>query len=265
MRTLLIRGMIVGVVAGLLSLMFAYAFGEPGVEGGIAFEDQAARATGAAPGVELVSRGVQTTIGLTTAIVVYGVALGGIFALVYAVAYGRLTQLSPRATAAVLALMAYLVVFVVPFIKYPANPPGANEPSTISQRTGLYVALVIISVIAAVTAAVLARRLAPRYGNWNATLLAVGAYLVVVGVVEFALPAVNETPAGFPAGVLYEFRMAALGTQVVLWATLGLLFGWLTERSLRHGRLGGRTPHADPRGETASVVVAPTSSQVRAD
>src|SRR5262245_24661628 len=171
-RTLLIRGMIVGVVAGLLSVVFAYVFGEPGVEGGIAFEDQAARASGAMHEVELVSRGVQSTIGLATAVVIYGVAIGGIFALVYAVAYGRVAQLSPRATAAVLALLAYFVVFVVPFIKYPANPPGANEASTITQRTELYVAMVIISVIVAVAAVVLARRLASRYGNWNATLLA---------------------------------------------------------------------------------------------
>lgn len=231
MRTLLIRGMVAGVVAGLLSLVFAYVFGEPGVQGGIAFEDRADH------GVELVSRGVQSTVGLATAVVVYGVAIGGVFAVAYAVAYGRVAPLGQRATAAVLALVAYLVVFVVPFIKYPANPPGANEPSSISQRTGLYVLMVIISVISAAAAAVLARRLAPRYGNWNATLLAAAAYLVAVGVVEFALPAVNETPAGFPAGVLYDFRVAALGTQFVLWATLGLLFGWLTERSLQHGRL----------------------------
>jgi hypothetical protein len=157
MRTLLIRGMIVGVVAGLLSRVFAYAFGEPGIDSGVAFEDQAAQAAGTAPGIELVSRGVQSTIGLATAVVVYGVAIGGLFALVYAVAYGRVGRFSPRALAAALALMAYLVVVVAPFVKYPANPPGANDPSTISDRTGLYVALILISVILGVAAVVGAR------------------------------------------------------------------------------------------------------------
>jgi Probable cobalt transporter subunit (CbtA) len=236
MRTLLIRGMIVGVVAGLLSRVFAYAFGEPGIDSGVAFEDQAAQAAGTAPGIELVSRGVQSTIGLATAVVVYGVAIGGLFALVYAVAYGRVGRFSPRALAAALAVMAYLVVVVAPFVKYPANPPGANDPSTISDRTGLYVALILISVILGVAAVVAAQRLAPRIGAWAATLSAAGAYLVVIGVIEFAMPAVNETPAGFPATVLWQFRLASLGTQAVLWATLGLLFGWLTDRNLRRDR-----------------------------
>jgi predicted cobalt transporter CbtA len=228
--------MIVGVVAGLLSLVFAYVFGEPGIDSGVAFEDQAAQAAGAAPGMELVSRGVQSTIGLATAVVMYGVAIGGLFALVYAVAYGRVGRFSPRALAAVLALMAYLVVVVAPFVKYPANPPGANDPSTISDRTGLYVALILISVILGVAAVAAAQRLAPRIGAWAATLSAAGAYLVVIGVIEFAMPAVNETPAGFPATVLWQFRLASLGTQAVLWATLGLLFGWLTDRTLRRDR-----------------------------
>jgi uncharacterized membrane protein HdeD (DUF308 family) len=228
--------MIVGVVAGLLSLVFAYVFGEPGIDSGVAFEDQAAQAAGTAPGIEVVSRGVQSTIGLATAVVVYGVAIGGLFALVYAVAYGRVGRFSPRALAAALALMAYLVVLVAPFVKYPANPPGANDPSTISDRTGLYVALILISVILGVAAVVAAQRLAPRIGAWAATLSAAGAYLVVIGVIEFAMPAVNETPAGFPATVLWQFRLASLGTQAVLWATLGLLFGWLTDRNLRRDR-----------------------------
>jgi hypothetical protein len=232
-RTLLIRGMIVGVIAGLLSLVFAYVFGEPGIDSGVAFEDQASRAAGEAPEMELVSRGVQSTIGLATAVVMYGVAVGGLFALVYAVAYGRIGRLGPRALAALLAVVAYLVVVVAPFVKYPANPPGANEPSTISDRTGLYVALVLISVILGVAAVAVAQRLAPRIGVWAATLTAAGAYLVVIGVVEFVMPAVNETPVGFPAAVLWQFRLASLGTQAVLWATLGLLFGWLTDRSLR--------------------------------
>ena len=235
-RTLLIRGMIVGMVAGVLSLVFAYVFGEPGIDSGVAFEDQAARAAGTAPEMELVSRAVQSTIGLATAVVVYGVAIGGLFALIYAVAYGRLGRLSPRGLAAVLALIAYLVVVIVPFIKYPASPPGANEASSISQRTGLYLALVLVSVILALAALTVAQRLGPRIGVWAATLSAAGAYLVAIGIVEFVMPTVNETPVNFPAAVLWQFRLASLGTQAVLWATLGLVFGWLTDRSFRHDR-----------------------------
>ena len=244
MRTLLIRGMIAGLVAGLVALVFAYVFGEPGVNGGIAFEDQAAAAAGESPGMELVSRGVQSTLGLAVGVSVYGVAIGGIFALVYAVIYGRIWRLAPRATAAVLALVGFLVVFVVPFLKYPANPPGSNEAATISDRTGLYLVMVLFSIVLALAAIGLRQRLVARGGTWNATLIAVAAYVVAVGLVEFFMPVINETPATFPATTLYGFRLASMGAQLVLWTTLGLVFGALTERS-------GRAPRRITRPRTA--------------
>ena len=37
---------------------------------------------------------------------------------------------------------------------------------------------------------------------------------------------------GFPADDLYEFRLYSLGTQVVMWATIGLVFAALVSRLL---------------------------------
>ncbi len=247
-RTLLIRGMVVGLAAGLLSWLFSYSFGEPGIEGAIAFEERLSLAAGQSHGVELVSRGVQSTIGLGVALLLFGVAIGGLFAIAYAVAYGRIASLSPRATALVLAAGAFLAVFLVPFLKYPANPPAPSEDSTVGQRTGLYLVLVLVSVILALASTALGRRLYPRVGAWNAALLASGLYVVTISVAMFVMPTVSETPADFPATVLYDFRLASLGNQVVLWATIGLLFGWLTDRSLRH-----RSP-AGERVDSAPVV-----------
>ncbi len=75
-----------------------------------------------------VSREVQQSAGLLTATVVYGLSLGGLFALAFAVAYGRVARATPRTTAYGLAAAAFLVVFLVPFLKYPASPPGAADP-----------------------------------------------------------------------------------------------------------------------------------------
>ena len=58
-RTLLVRGLWVGLVAGLLVLGFAYLFGEPSIDRAIDFEEQAAHAAGEHHGAELVSRSVQ--------------------------------------------------------------------------------------------------------------------------------------------------------------------------------------------------------------
>lgn len=233
-RTLLIRGMLAGLVAGVVYFVFAFVFGEPTIEAAIAYEEQLAVAAGAASdGAPLVSRGVQATIGLAVAALVYGVAIGGLFALVYAVIYGRVGRLSPRATAAVTALVAFVVISLVPFLKYPANPPASSIDETIGQRTGLYVVMILFSVVLAVGAILLGRRLLERWGAWNATLIGAGAYVVAVGIVGLLMRPIDETPPDFPAVVLYDFRLASIGGQLVLWATLGLVFGALVDGRVR--------------------------------
>lgn len=235
MRMLLVRGMFSGLVAGLLALVFAYVFGEPSVSGAIDFESAKNAAAGQVEDPELVSRAVQSTAGLATGVLIYAVAFGGLFAIAYAVAHGRLGSLRPRATAAVVALGGYLAAFVVPFVKYPANPPAIGNEETINARTAAYFAMVLASVLLVVAAVYLGRRLAPRLGAWNAAVLAILAFIAAASVVGLVLPAAVEVPEGFPAGALWNFRLAALGIQLVMWASMGLIFGALVQRHARHG------------------------------
>jgi hypothetical protein len=179
-----------------------------------------------------VSRAVQSTAGLLTGILVYGCALGGIFSLVFAYAYGRIGSISPRATAAILAALGSVALILVPQIKYPANPPSIGEPATIATRTALYFTMIALSVIAAVAATSTARQLAHRLGGWNSAILGGAAYLVVITVAMFILPSVNEVPAAFSATTLWKFRLASLGVEAVLWTALGLIFGVFAERQL---------------------------------
>jgi hypothetical protein len=231
-RSLLVRGMLAGAAAGLLAFAFAVVFGEPQVQRAIDFEYQLARLHHEPAEVELVSRGVQRTLGLLTGTLVLGVALGGILALAFAWAYGRIGAMSPRLTAAVLAFGAYLTIVVVPFTKYPANPPTIGNPDTIGRRTTLYVLMIAISLLAALAAGRMRRALLPRLGAWNAALVAVAAFVLVIAAAELILPVVHETPAGFPADVLYRFRLASLGINLTLWTALGLGFGAAAQRLL---------------------------------
>jgi Probable cobalt transporter subunit (CbtA) len=231
-RPLLVRGMLVGLAAGVLAFAFAFAFGEPQVQHAIDFEDHLARLHHEPAEAELVSRGLQRTLGLLTGTVVMGIALGGLFSLVFAWAYGRIGAMSPRLTAAVLALGAYLTVTVVPSTKYPANPPTVGNPDTIDKRTILFLTMIAITILAAVAAARLRRELLGRLGAWNAALVAVAAFVVIIAVAELILPAVHETPQGFPADVLYRFRLASLGINLTLWTTIGVGFGAVAQRLL---------------------------------
>ena len=231
-RTLLLRGMGVGVVAGVLAFVVARLLGEDPLNLGIAFE-QASAAGGADHKTELVSRSVQSTLGLGVGTVVFAVALGGVYGLAYAFTQGRLGSLSARATALTVALGGFVALHVLPALKYPSNPPGTSDSDTIGYRTQWYFVLVVISLAVVVGGAVLARRLSHRHGAWNGALLALLAGLVVVVVAYVALPAINETPAGFAGDTLWRFRMATSAVQLTVWTTLGLGFGALTERSLR--------------------------------
>jgi hypothetical protein len=231
-RSLLVRGMLVGLLAGVLAFAFAYVFGEPQVQHAIDFEEHLAALHHEPAEAELVSRGLQRTLGLLTGTLAMGVALGGLFALVFAWAYGRIGALGARMTAAVLALGAYLTIVLVPFTKYPANPPTVGSEATIDKRTLLFVAMITISLLALIAAARIRRELLARLGPWNAAIVAGAAFVAVVAVAQLILPAVHETPAGFPADVLYRFRLASLGINLTLWATIGLAFGAAAERLL---------------------------------
>ena len=94
----------------------------------------------------LVSRPVQAGIGLFTGVTVYSIAFGGLFALAFAICYGRMGNWSPRVTAALLALSGFLAVYAVPILKYPANPPSIGNPDTIGLRTAIYFGMILLSL-----------------------------------------------------------------------------------------------------------------------
>lgn len=184
-RTFLVRGLLAGLVAGILAFGVAYLAGEPPVAAAISFEEQ-----GAAAGAEhaaddstdhtadhsadaghshgdveetVVSRQNQATWGLLTATLLFGTALGGIVGVAAAFAAGRLGPISARASTALVAAIGFLTVYLVPYLKYPPNPPAVGNPDTIGQRTAWYFSMLAISVLAAIAAVVAARRLTPGW------------------------------------------------------------------------------------------------------
>jgi len=252
-RGLLIRGMLVGLLAGLLVFSFGKLFGEPQVDRAIRFEtalDNAKAKAQAANGMhveempELVSRPVQAGWGLFTGVMVYSTAFGGLFALVFASIYRRAVDLGPRATSALLATVGFVSVYVIPNLKYPANPPSVGNPETIGFRTALYFSMLGLSVALMVLASVLRKRFAARYDGWTAALTGIACYVVAIIGVASILPAVNEVPEAFPAVVLWRFRVASFGMQLVMWTTLGLIFGALVERGVGQRPSWGERGHA---------------------
>lgn len=229
-RTLLIWGLLAGLCGGLLATGFSEVAGEPAVNQAIAFESAQAKAAGETEEPEIVTRGVQRSIGLVTAASVYGISMGGLFALAFAFAYGRVGRATPRRTALWLAAGAFVVVFLVPFLKYPANPPSVGDPDTIGRRTELYLAMIVCSLLAAVAALRVRAWLAARRDPGTATVVAGLSYLAVVVAAGLILPGIHEVPKNFPATTLWRFREASIGMQAVLWATIAVVFAAAAQR-----------------------------------
>jgi len=252
-RAFLVRGLLVGLLAGFATFLVAHQVGEPHVERAIALEssgsaaaegeththdDGAAHSHGdeadgaADEGGTTVSRGDQRTWGLATGTIAVGLALGGIVALVSAAAVGRLGSMTPGQSTAVVSLVGFVAFALVPFLKYPATPPAVGSGDTIGQRTGLYFAFVLVSLVAAVVAVVLARRVHEAASAYPAVVAGTALYLVVVVTAGLLMPTVNEV-GDFPADTLWFFRRASLLTLATTWAVIGVALTGLVGRLWR--------------------------------
>jgi hypothetical protein len=276
-----LRGFAAGALGGLLAFAFGRVVAEPLIQRAIdyakgreAAENALRRAAGlaaAAPDPELFSRGLQRNLGFGVGMVLFGIAMGGLLAVAYVlVTRGMRPTVRPRTVALAIAAAGFAAVFLLPFLKYPANPPGVGHPDTIHARGSLYLAIVGISVVSVIGAALAARRLMRRLGSWNATLPAVLGLAVWLAIVMKILPSLGhlhsnqaqfgnlatETPQplrnrsgtivypAFPADVLYQFRLYAVIAQLILWGTIGVAFGALAERLAPQA---GRRAAPDPR------------------
>jgi hypothetical protein len=274
------RGVLAGAIGGLLAFLFAKIFAEPQIQKAIDYEDgrdHAQEALNSAAGIsphehaDPFSRAVQGNVGIGVALILFGAAMGALFAVAYAIYLGRSGRLRPRSLAVLLAGGGFLGFSLVPFLKYPANPPAIGNDDTIRQRSGLYLLMVLASVLFLVLTVWLGKRLQPRFGTWNATLLAAGVFVVASAVVMLLLPSFGELSAnaalhsptetpgpltdstgrivfpGFPADVLFSFRLYSIGAQVLLWGTIALIFAPLAERLL------APEPAGSPRTEAVTA------------
>ncbi|WP_194924244.1 CbtA family protein [Catenulispora pinisilvae] len=268
-KQIITRGLLAGALAGLVAFCFARIFAEPVIDKAIAYEngrdaaqavlDKAAGLPIDPGGPDIFSRTVQSNIGIGVGLIGFGAAMGALYSVVYLLCLGRVGRIQPKVLALLVAGAGLAGIYLVPYLKYPANPPAIGHAETIKPRAALYLTMVVCSLAFILAATWLGRRLAPRFGNWNATLLSALAFAAAIGIVMAILPSLGELSAnvhayghhatetplpltdpkgnivypGFPADVLFSFRFYSICNQVILWGTLALIFGPLAERVLR--------------------------------
>jgi hypothetical protein len=228
---LIARGVLAGAVGGLVAFIFVRICAEPIV--GQPIKVEAARMQ-AAPGVhehgaELFRLSTQATAGTALAIVSFGAAMGALLAVAFVITYRRIDSVRPGALTLLLAADAFATLSLVPSMKY--RPPLGRE-AIISQRTGLYLLMVALSVALVIGAVTLGRGIAGRLGTGNATLISATLYVAGIAAAMWLLPPVDETQDGFSGYDHSAFMLHDLGTQLVLWATVAVVFARLASRML---------------------------------
>jgi hypothetical protein len=238
MALVLRRGLLAGLIAGLVSGVYLLLVGEPVIDQAIRLE---AAASGGAPAVEVFSRGTQR-LGLVGATVLYGLAVGGVFAIIHQLLEPRMAAGTAWDKAIRLAAAGFGTLFLVPFFEYPSNPPGVGDPATAGTRTRLYLAAIALSAVISLLAWLAARRLAELgVERWRRQLAVGAAYLVAVSLAYTVLPEVSQQ-VNVPAEVLWEARLASASGQALLWACIGAAFGALGMRAERKAASAAAAP-----------------------
>ena len=249
MKHYLRRGAIAGAAGGLASALVLLVVGERSISRAIALEQ--ARA-GDAPAHEMFSRHVQLAGGALGTLIA-GAAFGLIFAVVFASVRHRLAGRDDWRRATTLAAVAFLAVYVVPWLKYPANPPAVGDPDTIDQRTALYVVMVAWSIVAVWGAWRLHRYLRARGREDHLRVPAAVATWAAVVAAGLALLPGNPDAITAPAQLVWRFRLASLAGAASFWAVCGTTFGWLCLAHDGYGtrRAGNVTACPDSGASTA--------------
>jgi predicted cobalt transporter CbtA len=224
--SLLRRGLVAGLLAGVVAGLFYLIAGEPVVQQALRYESAAAGGHAA----EVFSRGTQR-VGLLAGVVLYATAMGGVFGFIYALLESRLDGATAWERSLRLAAAAFASAWLVPFLKYPANPPGVGDQASGPYRTHMYLVMVAVSLGTGVGAWLLSRELARRGVPRAPRQLVVGAAYLVVILGAYALLPEVRLESNLPTALLWDARKASAGGQALLWLSLGVSFGWLSLRA----------------------------------
>jgi len=236
-KPFLVRGVLAGVCGALASVGMLLALGERSIREAISLEE----ATSGGGGDDAMFTRTTQVVGGSIGVLLYGVFLGLIFGVVFAAVRHRLGPVPDWKRSLRLAGLGFLSLALVPFLKYPPNPPAVGDPDTVNQRTISYLCLLGLALVVTIAA----RRLwgvfqARGWSEHVALPAVVAAWVLAIGVAFVVMPA-NPDDIDVSAQLVWRFRLASLGGQAALWAVIGVVFGWL---GIRHSgvRVFARAP-----------------------
>jgi predicted cobalt transporter CbtA len=223
----LLSGAIAGTLLGLVNQIIV----EPFIDRAIGFEAQKDIASGGAVDLNEQSHyRMWQKIGEIVAGTIYGTSLGALVGIVFAYTRNRLPGSSNQKKAVILAGVMFFVLFLIPSLKYPPNPPAVGNPSTIYYREILYIAILAISGLTSLVLAISYRRLS---GFRSKNIIMPLLYAIIVSAAYLMLPS-NPDEITLPNDLMTNFRVASVTTMAMFWVLLGAIFGSLYDAIKPH-------------------------------
>lgn len=152
---------------------------------------------------------------------ILGLSIGSLFGIVFAYTHNSVPGSNNKKKALIVAGIMWFVLFLIPALKYPANPPAVGDPETIYYRQSLYVAFLVISGFSALGLAFLYRKMGAL--NIKKSIIPV-AYAAIISGAYLAMPA-NPDPINAPMDLVMGFRITSAITISMFWGLLGVIFG----------------------------------------
>jgi len=220
----LVSGFTAGIIHGAVNLVIV----EPYLDQAISIENQNLFVSGEAEDtpqfwVEYSSYRDWQKSGQLLAGGILGMSIGALFGIVFAYSRNALPKGHTVKKTFVLAAIMWFTIFLIPFLKYPANPPTVGEAETVVLRSILYLTFIAISGFSAVGFFILYKKLE------NKKYLAFVGYAVFITTVFFIMPpSPDEVTA--PMDLVNGFRTMSVMAVTTFWIAEAIILGLLWQK-----------------------------------
>ena len=157
--------------------------------------------------------------GQVLAGMILGIAMGSLFGIVYALSRNSLPGKNDVTKAVILAAIMWLTIYLIPFLKYPANPPTVGDAETVVLRSILYISFIAISGFGALGFYKLSQKL-----QRDKKYLGILGYVIFIVIAFFVMPE-NPDEVTAPMNLVNEFRLMSVLGVTSFWISVGFILG----------------------------------------
>jgi predicted cobalt transporter CbtA len=218
----LLSGAIAGTLLGLINQVVV----EPYIDKAIGIQTQ--RAIDAGQTIDPMQQSnyrMWQKGGEIVAATIYGISLSALFGIIFAYSRNLLPGSNNKKKALVLTGIMFVVLFLIPSLKYPANPPGVGDPRTIYLREDLYVGFILSSGFTALGLAFVYRKFENNNSLRSKKKLMIPLIYVMVMVIAYVSFPPNPDKITIPVDLLTSFRIAGAFTIGIFWWLMAVILG----------------------------------------